>query len=205
MYNWRADMELKLDGASNAIICHQRARELLKKVLAVKPDNSWARHSLGGHWHNEGNALKLLGRREEAIAAYQQAIVEQQRAFEQLSENNNCRQFLSNHHLMLGRVLRELGRPLQACAAFVEASRLWPNDPKRLYDFAAELTLTATLIGEERAERSGYLDQAFALLRQAVARGYKDARQLQENQALAELRKRPEFQELLTGLSNSDR
>ena len=205
MYNWRAAMELKLDGASNAIVCHQRARELLEKVLGVKPDNSWVRHNLGGHWHNEGNALKLLGRREEAIAAYQRAIVEQRRAFEQIPDNSDCRQFLTNHYTNLARVQRELGRPAEACAAIVEASRLWPNDPKRLYDFAAELTLTATLIGEERAERSGYLDQAFALLRQAVARGYKDARQLQENQALAELRKRPEFQELLTGLSNSDR
>src|SRR5262249_49831760 len=79
-YNRRGLLEKEASDPATAIDCHQRGRELLQKVLTAQPDNWIARRELGGHWNNEGNALRKLGRLEEAVAAFTQAIDEQRRA-----------------------------------------------------------------------------------------------------------------------------
>lgn len=45
-----------------------------------------------------------------------------------------------------------------------------------------------------------YADRAMALLRQAVAKGYKDAAHLKKDKDLDPLRSRPDFQKLLAEL-----
>ena len=53
---------------------------------------------------------------------------------------------------------------------------------------------------KRKALAQGYADQALAQLRQAVARGYKDAAHMKQDPALEPLRAREEFRRLLADL-----
>src|SRR5262249_21221306 len=54
---------------------------------------------------------------------------------------------------------------------------------------------------ERRRCAQVYADRAVELLRQALAKGYRDLNQLKSDDALNPLRRRPDFQELLAGVA----
>ncbi len=76
---------------------------------------------------------------------------------------------------------------------------------------ARELALTADVVGRGQAElspaqaaqRHRHADEALATLRQAVRQGYRDAERLRRDRALAALRGRADFQELLADLATA--
>jgi hypothetical protein len=57
----------------------------------------------------------------------------------------------------------------------------------------------------EEKEQRQYLDEALAILRQAVAAGFRDARQLQSDPSFEPLRVRPDFLRLQSELATNPR
>jgi hypothetical protein len=84
------------------------------------------------------------------------------------------------------------------------------DPPGTVYDAACGLALCLPLVehdsqadaGQRKHHAQFYGDQALALLRTAVARGYKDAAHMQKDTDLDPLRQRDDFQKLLAELGN---
>jgi hypothetical protein len=69
-----------------------------------------------------------------------------------------------------------------------------------LYDLACVCALASAAVKDDAKRREQYADRAVALLRQAVAAGWKDAAHMKKDQDLAPLRDREDFQKLLAEL-----
>jgi tetratricopeptide (TPR) repeat protein len=108
------------------------------------------------------------------------------------------------------RALARAGRHADAAAT---ADRLYdraPDDPKNLYNAACAYALCVTAVGpgkttgqlsaEEKAARERCAARAVAVLREAVAKGYKDAAHMKQDGDLDALRDRDDFKKLLAEL-----
>ncbi|HEY1860927.1 MAG TPA: hypothetical protein VGG61_11260, partial [Gemmataceae bacterium] len=79
-----------------------------------------------------------------------------------------------------------------------------------LYNAAKELGRAAALVGKgkaelidaEKAERDKYADLIVETLRQARAKGFKDAERMRKDAELDPVRQREDFQKLLSELEN---
>jgi hypothetical protein len=90
-------------------------------------------------------------------------------------------------------------RSLQAARAILE--KLPERGPNDHYSLACILAQASALAGPDQpAQVKVDADQAVAALRQAVAAGYKNLKQLANDKDLDPLRPRKDFQELLAGL-----
>ena len=99
----------------------------------------------------------------------------------------------------------------EAATTSLERRKLWPNNPDEIYDVAGELPRCASLVGKDKpqltsatlAERQKYADLAMEMLGQAVAAGYRDSAHARKDPDLQALRRRPDFEKLLTELEKS--
>jgi serine/threonine-protein kinase len=110
------------------------------------------------------------------------------------------------------RALRDLDRPGEAFQAARATLDAWnprlAEQPNRLADLASARALCSTLIGEgrptlteaETAERRRLEDLAMEALRDAVAKGFKDAARIKKDTDLTPLRQRDDFKKLLASL-----
>jgi tetratricopeptide (TPR) repeat protein len=165
-----------------------KAIATLEEVLhQVKVDVTARLFLRNAHW---GRALALddLKRHAEAARDWDKAV-----------------EFSPEAERTYFRVRRALnrGRAGQLAAAIQEAEEVARNaDANTLYNAAAVLTLAAgredeagdSLSKEECAQR------AVSLLRQAVAKGYKDAEHMKSDHDLKALRERDDFKKLLAEL-----
>ena len=111
----------------------------------------------------------------------------------------------------LGQYWRAVGRPADAAAAALKRRRYWPDDPQQLFAAGCDLARCVPLVGQgqdrltadQEAERTRYADEALAALKQAVQRGFKDAKNLQKTDALAPLRGRADYQDLVKRLGGT--
>jgi tetratricopeptide (TPR) repeat protein len=187
-----------------AVAAYQRACSLWEPLAEARPDDLRAHSALGGNLHNLAWVLTRLDRNDEALAAYRRAVVEQRQAFDKAPQVPPHRRFLSNHYRNLALLLRKLRRPQEAADACRRWKELWPDDPSELCKVASSLAACVSLVGEgktelspeEQAERRRYADEAMAVLRQAVAKGFRDAKALQQGPLGATLGPRDDFQQL---------
>jgi hypothetical protein len=106
-----------------------------------------------------------------------------------------------------------LGEHAAAAAAAEEMLPFEADPPKDAYTAACVLAQCVSLADKdaklsepERKELARhYADRAVALLRQAVAKGYKDVAKVEKEQDLDALRSRDDFKKLLADLKNSAR
>jgi serine/threonine-protein kinase len=77
------------------------------------------------------------------------------------------------------------------------------NDGK-LYNLAQVCALAATTVKENPTLQDRYAARAVTLLRQAVAKGYKDSEKLKKDEDLKALRQREDFQKLLQELEKAN-
>jgi tetratricopeptide (TPR) repeat protein len=144
-----------------------------------------------------GLVLADLGRHEEAIAKYREAIVHQRPAFDRHPKVAQYRKFLGSHFINLARSLRALGRAGEAAEAIREHARLWPGHPVELCESARELA-GCIPIASGAAEARRYGDEAMQALRSAVAAGFDDCDGMVRE--LGPLRARDDFRELVNTL-----
>jgi eukaryotic-like serine/threonine-protein kinase len=193
------------------------AHQSLEKALRVNeqlveghPGSSRFQSELGATLHNLGMVLRQQKRPEEALAVVRRAVEHQRAALRRSPRVVYYRRFLGNHYINLWNVQLDLGRPAEAAAAALELKALWPGSPAEQVQAARLLSLVAEAVGkgkaelsaEERTERERYAGQAMQVLREAVALGYEDAKNLKEHPEFAPLRSRDDFRKLVARLES---
>jgi tetratricopeptide (TPR) repeat protein len=88
-----------------------------KHLVAANENDLDNQSELGGSLNDLGLALAANQQYAEAIAAYQEAIGHQTRAFEKAKQVPQYRHFLTNHYVNLAILYRNLNRPAEAAEA----------------------------------------------------------------------------------------
>ena len=123
------------------------------------------------------------------------------------------RQSLNDCYRDLAGLQGELNQAGQAAATSLERRKLWSGNATELYHIAHDLALCTSLVGsgktalsaKEDAERHSYADHVDPVLREAIASGYKDTRQLDHDPGFDGLRSRDDFKQLRSLLEEKAR
>jgi hypothetical protein len=129
-----------------------------------------------------------------------EAIRYQRVALKGNPRNPVYRQYLRNHLTNLAATSLALRKPAEAAEATREMVSLSPGDSERLYDAACYLARCVPLAAE-RPDASRYADEAFTLLKRAVAAGWKNAAHTATDSDLDPLRAREDLQLLMMDLA----
>jgi serine/threonine-protein kinase len=197
---------------AEALRPQEQARTLLQVLVRDDLEDCESRSLLGQSWTESGSVLARLGRYKQAVGAYREAVSHNRAAFDRAPQVVQFREELSNAHASLSECLLALRRPDEAAASALVIRELWPRDGRRLFEAARLMASCAPVVGTHDAgeprpgdvEPAGplpYLDAAIETLRRAVAAGFRDARLLAEDAALASLRLRPDFQAIAMDLA----
>jgi serine/threonine-protein kinase len=186
---------------------------IFKRLVADFPTVSRYQGSLA---NNLDGVAELARDRKDFSLARQ--LLEQARPHLQAALDANPRDafyravFCDNHQLLAATLL-DLGDHASAALAAADLARIAFEPAKDTYKAAVFLSRCLPLAQKDtnlqeakRKELAGsYADQAMELLRQAVAKGYKDAAHLKKDGDLDPLRARSDFQALLAELDKPAR
>jgi tetratricopeptide (TPR) repeat protein len=172
-----------------ALEWYDKAIATLNEALRQAPSDEPARRFLrNAHW-GRARAFDDLGRPADAVADWDKAV--------ELSPAPERAEFRANRALSRARAG-------QAEPAAREAEELAHTaDAPALYNAACILALAsapsqAAALSSEARDK--YARRAVELLRQAVARGWKDIEHMKRDEDLKSLRDRPDFKNLLAEL-----
>lgn len=202
------------DRPDEAEKAHRDALEIRRKLAADFPAVPDPHSELAGTLNN----LALLrierggaGDLQEARQLLSQAVTHQQTALKTNPHNPTYRQFLRNHYWNLAETLVRLGDHGEAAQAAAELPRLFPSVSQEYYGSAGFLARCIPLAEndlkfpepERQTLAQSYGERAVALLKEAIKKGYKDAKQLDDEMAFAPLRTRDDFKRLLNSLKRN--
>jgi tetratricopeptide (TPR) repeat protein/tRNA A-37 threonylcarbamoyl transferase component Bud32 len=148
------------------------------------------------------------GQLDEARRLLLEAVPHHQAALRASPRHPTYRLFYRNNRLVLGDTLLQLGRHAEAAAVADDLARAAVRPAEDVFEAARTLARCVPL-AEKDAKLPGvkqqelakaYADRALALMRQAVAKGYKDVDRLKKDTDLDPLRKRDDFRRLLAEL-----
>jgi tetratricopeptide (TPR) repeat protein len=186
----------------------RRALPIREKLSRANPGNLNRHSDVVGTWNRIAETLEKLGRREEALAAYERVIALHRLTCERQPTVPRHRHWLGDRYLDLARVQRSLGQATRAAATIRQRLELCPDNPAELYRTARALAACIPVatqgqaeITADDAEPGALADQAMAVLRQAVRYGFRDLESLRTNPDLAPLRTRADFQVLVATLA----
>jgi len=157
-----------------------------------------------------GLALLLLeqGETMEAEPIAKQAVNHQQIALQANPKNPDYRQGLRNSFGTWAETLVRLGKHVEAVQAATELTRVFPDRGEEYYLAAGFAARCVSLVDRDdhlpkakcQELAQAYGDRAMTLLREAVQKGYRDAKRVKEDKDLDALRGRDEFKVLLKDL-----
>jgi tetratricopeptide (TPR) repeat protein len=164
------------------------------------------RSELGGTLSNLAMVRINQGDLAEAQQLVERAIPHQRAALKVNPRNPVYRQFLSNHYAVLADVRVRRGLYPAAAESALELANQRKENAEDAYDAACIFARCVPLAEQDqkipddkrRELALRYGDQAVTLLREALARGYKDGEHMKQDDDLAALRTRPDFQKVLT-------
>ncbi len=139
------------------------ARGLYAGLRRSAPEVPRYGHGLSGAWVWVAKARWALGRRAEAMAAFQEAAAVQREVVGQAPSVTAYREALRRCYEMLAYWGGQAGDRATAAAALRDQERLWPGDAQVLTDVARAFRKLADAVGqgplspEEQAERESYL------------------------------------------------
>jgi WD40 repeat protein/tRNA A-37 threonylcarbamoyl transferase component Bud32/tetratricopeptide (TPR) repeat protein len=160
--------------------------------------------AVGEAWDlmGDGERLRNEGRPQDALAPYERAL----RIWEGIVRDRPTVPFfraeLAATLAAIASIHQQGGRAEQARDAWRRTLDLGvpPRDGDARVAFnMARVYALGSAVDRDRA--AAWADRALAALREALASGYKDRRQIRENPDLDPLRSRPDFKELLTNLT----
>jgi tetratricopeptide (TPR) repeat protein len=178
----------------------RQALSIQEKLAADFPTVPQYRIHLGGSQVNFGNLLRDNHQPQQALDWYGKAMATLESVLRQVKGDVTARHFL--HNAQWGRALSRVALG-QVDAAIQDAEELAKDaDANYLYDAACVFALAAGRRDEtgSSVSKEQCAQRAVALLQQAVAKGYKDADEMQKDNDLKALRQRSDFQKLLAQL-----
>jgi serine/threonine protein kinase/tetratricopeptide (TPR) repeat protein len=183
------------------------ALAILRQLAADFPIDPDLHNRVAGTLGNLGN---LCNRRRDfkgAKAYLEEALPHHEAALRANPQHPNYKQYYRNNLSFLVRA--HAGLQDRAAALHVaQKARDLGSDPGNAYDAACVLALCIPVVEKDdqldaanrQAAVQFYGDQAMAMLRAAVARGYKNAERVTQDKDLDALRGREDFKELLAAL-----
>jgi tetratricopeptide (TPR) repeat protein len=197
-----------MDRLREAETAYAEALALRRQLAAAGPKQPDLRNDLAGTCVNL--ALVCLRKRDfrGAKAYLAEAAPHHEAALKTNPRNPDYRQFYRNNLRVLIRADAGLGDPAGALQAGRTLRDLSWDPPAHAYDAARMLALCIpivrsddqTLEDERDQQAAFYGDEAVKMLRDAVAKGWKNAAHVQKDAALAPLRERDDFKTLLAEL-----
>lgn len=180
--------------------CFRQAETLCRQVLEQAPARPDAHHQLGEALHYRAGLLAARGELAAAVPLLTEAIQQQQAALQKAPYSLACRRSLRNHYSWLAEAQLRLGNHRAAHEAAVHLAEVFPRRWQDAF-LAATFLCRCLTRAQEPAPPAGtaaeeHARAAVALLRQALAHGLEPAR-LRQEPALAPLRARADFQQLL--------
>ncbi len=169
------------------------------------PDRPDFRSELAAVLHNFGLERKGQGEPAAARPLLDEALRTQRAAVRAAPGQARYRELFRSHWTALTNVLIQLADHAEAARVAEELPRMFPErglDHARAAGVLSRCVPLAqkdgSLPADKRAQVAAvYGDRGLELLRAAVRHGFREAAVLREDAALAPLRARPEFQEIL--------
>jgi tetratricopeptide (TPR) repeat protein len=190
---------------------YRQALKLREQLAAEFPNQPDLRNDLAGTLVNL--AILCNQRRDFAAAReyLEKARPHHQAALKANPQNVTYRWDYRANLMVLVRAHAGLLDPAAAVQTALTLRDLAGDPPGNAYDAACALSLCIPLVEQHekldadkrKAAVQFYADEAMKLLRDAVARGWKDAAHMQKDSDLDPLRQREDFQELLRELTRS--
>src|SRR5262249_55989223 len=142
---------------------------------------------------------------EEAFKTLGEAVGRRRQKLDQAPQDAHNRRALAKHYLFLAHLEREAGRLEESAAAVQKQVDLWPKDADELFAGARGFAQTAAAAGKaaKPSDADRYADRAVAVLRRAVAAGFRSAAQARSDAAFAVLRPREDFRKLVAEMDKA--
>ena len=185
-----------------------RARALLGDLIRLRPDDVLERGAMVVACISHGDALSQLGRNEDALDAFREAIAQARTVFNGPPRPGADRASLVSSFHRFARLHRKLGQTAESVSTMQELRKFWKGSPGEVYEIARELARCATRVeggrvacaaGQETARN--YEDQAMDALRQAIQSGLGGAERIATDPDFASLRTRADFRALMMDIS----
>jgi tetratricopeptide (TPR) repeat protein len=194
-----------LEGAEAA---QAEALAIQKRLAAEFPEITDYRNAVAGTLFNLAN---LAGRRRDFAAARRfldEAFPHHQAALQGNPQRSDYRQFYRDSQLELTRTYAGQGDRPEALAVATKWHNLGWDPAVDAYGAACMLAQCMPIVENDdklaaarrQAEIAFYADQAIAMLRDALAKGYNDADHLQTDKDLDPLRSREDFKTMVAEL-----
>lgn len=173
-----------------ALTWYAQAVATLQPVLAQETRNGMARLFLrNSHW-GTAEALTRLGRHADALPDWDRAI--------DLTEGPTP----PNMRLQRAIALVHLKQYSRATAEATILASAANANADTLYDAACVYALSGAAAQDDPTHAESCANRAIALLRQAIAKGWKNAEHLKTDRDLDSLRRRDDFQKLVAELEH---
>jgi tetratricopeptide (TPR) repeat protein len=184
----------------------ERVRDLQTKLTQEADRAATDFEALAATCRRLSNVRLTQGRLLESRAAVEHALKYGREAQRLAPAREEVRQGLCASCHQLARVERAAGQPELAAEAALECRTLCPDKGEELVEVARDLALAIPLIGkgsaltaEEKSQRQRLADQAVAVLRQAVDKGFRGVAPLKSEKTLEALRDDAGFRQLVGG------
>jgi serine/threonine protein kinase len=193
---------------SDAAAAQAEALAIQKRLAAEFPEVPDYRNAVAGTLFNLAN---VAGRRRDFAAARRyldEALPYHQAALKGDSQQSVYRQYYRNHLIELTRTFAGQGDRPGALAVATKGHNLGWDPAVDAYSAACMLAQCMPIVEKDdklaapkrQAEIAFYAGEAMAMLRDAVAKGYNDADQVQTDKDLDPLRSREDFKTVVAEL-----
>jgi tetratricopeptide (TPR) repeat protein len=198
------DRQLYFRRFADALVSLDQARVLAEPLVREAPQDYLMKIQLGAILEGRGRVLAELGRFNEAVAAYQEAIPQARQACDQAPASPLHRRVLAadlvHTYEGLAELLQTMNRPeeaLQALHAAREVLEMLPD----LQSWDLQLAQLDSQASALAGQGEPYAERAISLLRSEIAAGRINLLHLKSERRLDPLRSRPDFQMLQMDLA----
>jgi serine/threonine-protein kinase len=188
--------------------------KLREHVKTIRPKDDFSKSEWARALNNLGLAKAKIGKLEEGRRDVEQGMQARQELYNDQPLNIGYQSDLARSAYHLAQIQILAHELVPAVTSMEKAEELYkgipPKEPEDLYFQACMKSTRAGLVGNgqdektlspaDQSDRKRLADEALAVLRQAASQGYSNATRFRLDPALAPLRSRPEFEELLRSL-----
>jgi tetratricopeptide (TPR) repeat protein len=207
-YDGLGDVQMRLGDSKAALAHFQNSLAICERLAKADPQNSQAQRNLGASYFRVGDVQMQLRNYKAALAAYRQCVTIGERLASADPQNAVAQDDLLTSYLKVGNVEQRVAgggdaaRWYAKALATAEVVAANAKAPGHVYDAACAYALCVlpTDTVETKEKRSA---RAVALLRQAVAQGFKDVAHMKRDTDLDVLRTRDDFKRLLAEMESA--